>query len=36
MQTMPINIGMKEKEHREIAQGLSKLLTDGAENVFHK
>jgi len=28
MQTMPINIGMEEKDRREIAQGLSHLLAD--------
>ncbi|WP_431655705.1 Dps family protein [Pantanalinema rosaneae] len=28
MQTMPINIGIEEKERQEIAQGLSKLLAD--------
>jgi starvation-inducible DNA-binding protein len=28
MQTMPINIGIDEKERREIAQGLSNLLAD--------
>jgi starvation-inducible DNA-binding protein len=28
MQTMPINIGIEEKDRREIAQGLSNLLAD--------
>jgi starvation-inducible DNA-binding protein len=28
MQTMPVNIGIKEQDRREIAQGLSNLLAD--------